>query len=115
MADEIEPLFTLDGLLAKTPDAFKPIVAKYAAGLIAMTAEEFCDWVELLILGKDNAAWQHLLAKMPNAELLKTWQDMGKQCAAANEVNAQSIAVQKEATMAVLRVLLAAALAWVGL
>jgi len=115
MADEIEPLFTLDGLLARTPDAFKPIVAKYAAGLIAMTAEEFCDWLELLILGKDNAAWQHLLAKMPNADLLKAWQDTGKQWAAANEANARRVGLQKEAIVAVLRVLLAAALAWVGL
>ena len=113
--NETEPIFTLDGLLAKTPDAFKPIVAKYAPALVAMTAEEFCDWIELLILGKNQAAWRKLLAKMPNAEHLATWKEQAAKWAKAADKNARRVALQKEATLAVLKVLLTASLLWVGL
>jgi len=112
---ETKPIFTLDGLLAKTPDAFKPIVAKYGPAFVAMTAQEFYEWLELLILGNDAAAWRKLLAKMPNADLLAAWKEQGKKWAEAADKNASRISLQKEAVLAVLKVLLAAALSMVGL
>jgi len=106
---------SIDGLLAKTPDLLKPVVQKYGPGLVAMTADEFCAWMDLMINGDDAAAWQALLAKMPNAALLEAWNTKAAEWAAANEKNAARAALQKEATLAVLKVLLGAALAMVGL
>jgi len=105
----------LDGLLEKTPDLLKPVVAKYGPGLVAMTAQEFCDWLDLMINGEVDAAWTALLAKMPNAALLDAWNKKAEEWQAANEKNAARLALQREAMLAVLKVLLAASLAWVGL
>ena len=106
---------TLDGLLAKTPDLLKPVVEKYGPGLVAMTAQEFCDWLDLMLNGDTSAAWAALLKKMPNAALLEAWTTKAAEWDAANERNAARVSLQKEATLAVLKVLLAGALAWVGL
>jgi len=106
---------TLNGLLAKTPDLFKPVVQKYGPSLVAMTAQEFCDWLDMMLAGDVDAAWRALLAKMPNADLLQAWKDKNAEWDAANAKNAARVALQKEATLAVLKVLLAGALAWVGL
>jgi len=106
---------TLDGLLAKTPEMFKPLVLQYGPALAAMTAQEFCDWLMMLIKGDEGAAWRALLAKMPNAVLLDAWTTKAAEWDAANERNAARVALQKEATLAVLKVLLGAALAMVGL
>jgi len=106
---------TLDGLLAKTPDLLKPVVQKYGPSLVAMTAQEFCDWLEMMVAGDVDAAWRALLAKMPNAALLDAWTTKAAEWDAANERNAARVALQKEAMLAVLKVLLAASFAWVGL
>ena len=108
-------IITLEGLLAKTPDLLKPVVQKYGPSLVAMTAQEFCEWLEMMLKGDVDAAWRALLAKMPNADLLQAWQDENAKWDAANAKNAARVALQKEATLAVLKVLLAGALAWVGL
>ena len=105
----------LDGLLAKTPDLLKPVVQKYGPALVAMTAQEFCDWLDLMINGETDAAWESLLKKMPNGALLDAWNAKAAEWQAANEKNAARVALQKEATLAVLKVLLAGALAMVGL
>ena len=106
---------TIDELLAKTPEPLRPIVARYGAALAAMTAEEFCDWLELLILGRDDEAWRQLLEKSDNPGLLAAWKAAAANWGEANEANARRVALQKEATLAVLKVLLASSLAWVGL
>jgi hypothetical protein len=106
---------TLDKLLAKTPDLLKPVVQKYGPGLVAMTAQEFCDWLEMMVSGDVGAAWAALLAAMPNQALLEAWKTKAAEWDAANEKNAARVALQKEATVAVLKVLLAGSLAWVGL
>ena len=115
MTDKTTPIFTLDGLLAKTPEALRPVVAKYGPALVTMTAEEFCQWLELLLLGQDDKAWRALLKRMPNADLLAAWKEKAKEWAGAADANARRIALQKEATLAVLKVLLTASLAMVGL
>ena len=108
-------IITLDGLLARTPDRLKPVVAKYGPGLVAMTAQEFCDWLEMMINGDERAAWEALLAKMPNTALLDAWKKKADEWQAANEKNVARVALQKEAMLAVLKVLLAGVLAMVGL
>jgi len=105
---------TLDGLLAKTPDLLKPVVAKYGPGLVAMTAQEFCDWLDMMLNGDTSAAWAALLKKMPNAALLDAWTTKAAEWDAANERNAARVALQKEATLFTLKLLLGAALAGLG-
>jgi hypothetical protein len=105
---------TLDGLLAKTPDILKPVVEKYGASLAAMTAAEFLAWIELMLAGDVDAAWRALLAKMPNAALLQAWDDKNAEWDAANEKNVRRVALQKEATLFILKILLGAALSGLG-
>jgi len=105
----------LDELLEKTPEQLQPIVQKYGPALAAMTAEEFCQWLELLILGRDDEAWLSLLAKADNAGLLEAWKTTADNWSSANAANAGRMSLQKEATLAVLKVLLTGALAMVGL
>lgn len=99
---------TLDGLLAKTPDLLKPIVAKYGLGLVAMTAQEFYDWLEMMINGDSLAAWIALLKKMPNQALLEAWTTKAEEWDTANDHNAARLELQREVTIAILKVLLAA-------
>ena len=106
---------TLDQLLEKTPEEFRPVVQKYGPALVAMTAQEFCDWLELLILGHDDRAWRTLLEKADNPGLLAAWETTAANWDTANAANKRRTELQKEATLAVLKVLLASALAWVGL
>ena len=62
MTDETsKTALTLEGMLDKTPDILKPIVTKYGPSLVAMTVQEFNDWLEMLIMGKDDEAWKVLL------------------------------------------------------
>ena len=105
----------IDDLLAKTPESLRPVVARYGPALAAMTAEEFCDWLELLILGRDDEAWRKLLEKSDNLGLLEAWKTVAAKWDEANAVNARRVALQKEAMLAVLKILLAGSLAWVGL
>jgi len=105
---------TLDKLLAATPDMFKPIVMQYGPGLVAMTAQEFADWLTMLIMGNNGAAWRALLAKLPNADLMAAWDSQNIKWDAADAKNADNIALQKSAVLAVLKVLLGVALAGLG-
>ena len=106
---------TLQELIDKVPLQFQPVATKYGPALIAMTAQEFADWLDMLINGKTMDAWRAVTAKLSNADLVAAWSDVKENWEAANEKNADRIALQRAAAMAVLKVLLAASLAMVGL
>jgi len=112
---DTKPIFTIDDLLAKTPDVWKPVVAMYGPKLAAMTAEDFAAWIKLLLQGKTDAAWAKLYGGMTDAELVAAGQTISDAWGTANAANAQRIALGREAAMAVMRVLLSLALAMVGL
>jgi len=104
--------FTLDDLLAKTPEALRPIVAQYGPSLVAMTAEEFGRWIDLLIKGETYEAYAALLTDVDAALALdnkniKEWKE-------ANDDQAERIKLQQSAAMAVLKVLLGVALSCLG-
>ncbi len=105
----------IDELLDKAPEQLRPLVARYGPALAAMTAEEFCDWLELLVLGRHDEAWLRLLEKSDNPGLLDAWKTVAADWDEANAANARRVALQKEATLAVLKVLLTGSLALVGL
>lgn len=106
---------TLEELLENTPEQWRPLVAQYGPALVRMTAQEFCAWLELLIAGDVYEACRAVFAGLGEDELLAKWQSVAAKWDDANARNAEQMALQKQAALAVLRVLLAAALAAVGL
>jgi len=114
MAEE-KPLFTLDDLLDKTPDTFKPVVTKYAPKLVTWSIKQFWAWIELLALGKTHEAWNMLFEDMPSNEFLQAGNDITARLDAVQDANYHKVALQKEAISAILRVLVTITFAQVGL
>ena len=107
---------TIDDLLAKTPEQFRPVVTEYGPALIKMTIDEFAAWLKLLIEGKGPEAWAALMAKLDTQQaVLDEWNNLGVAWDKANEANKARMDLQRTAAMAVLKVLLAVMLAAVGL
>lgn len=105
----------LNELVEKTPPQLRPLVVKYGPALLKMTAEEFCAWIEMLVLGRTFEAWKALVEKLDSPGVAVAWKDLAAQWDQANQRNAERLDLQKQAAMAVLKVLLSAALAMVGL
>ena len=105
----------LDKLLADVPEEFRPVVAQYGPALIAMTTAEFWAWIEMLLAGDTRAAYESIVSRLDNTDLMEAWGTVTAKWTDANERNSAQIRLQKEAVTAVLRVLLAVALAGVGL
>ena len=106
---------TIDDLLAKVPTQFRGVASQYGPALIAMTAQEFSDWLNMLLNGKTREAWAALTAKLDNAGLVAAFQEINANWEAADNTNAANVALQKKAATAVMGVLLTAVLAMVGL
>lgn len=106
---------TLSEMLDSVPEPFRPIVERYGPALIKMTGQEFCAWLELLALGRTFEAWQSLVEKLDDPGLVESWRQLTDKWDQANARNAERLALQRQAAIALLRVLLAAALATVGL
>lgn len=105
----------LDELMQRVPEPFRPVVAEYGPALITMSAEELWAWIQLLVKGRNDEAYRAVLAKMDGSAVLTEWDKLAESWQVANEANAQRLALQRSAVLAVLRVLLTAALAMVGL
>jgi len=106
----------LENLLSKVPERWRPVVAKYGPAIVEMTADEFLKWVEMLVCGQTQEAWAVVMARMgSNADLLAAGASLTDRWHEANRENAARLKLQRDACMAVLKVLLAAALAGVGL
>ena len=108
-------LLTLEELLAKVPEPLRPAVAKYGPALAAMTVQELWAWIELLVNGQTRAAWDRVVQGLGFEETVAALDESNANLAKLNAANATSLALQREAILAVLRVLLGAALAMVGL
>jgi hypothetical protein len=105
---------TIDQIKAKLPAQFGPVVDQYGAAFLKMTADEIWAWLTLALNGKADEAYRAVLAKLPNADLLAEWGKINDQWQAQNAANAASIAWQKEALYAILKVLVAIAIAAAG-
>ena len=105
----------LDALLKRVPESFRPVIARYGPALVKMTAEEFAEWLRLLLLGRTWEAWQNLVGKLDDDAMVMAWKNLDEQWAKANTAEAARWNLQRRAAMAVLQVLLTAALAAVGL
>jgi len=106
---------TLDELVQKVPESWRPVVAEYGPALLKMPAAELWAWVRLVLEGREDQAYRAILARMGNAELLDEWDRLSASWRPANRAEASRLALRRRATQAVLHVLLTAALAMVGL
>jgi len=106
---------TLDEVLSKVPEKWRPVVAQYFPALAAMTAEEIWAWIQLILDGNTAEALAKIVPSLSKAEFLANFEAQDAAWAVANAGNAQKMALQREAWSAVLRILLATALAMVGL
>jgi len=106
---------TLDELIQRVPEPWRPVVSRYGPALLKMSADELWAWIDLLAGGRDDAAWRAVLARMDADELLAEWDRLAEKWQSANEANARRRDTQAAAAAAVLHVLLTAALAMVGL
>lgn len=105
---------TLDELLQKVPEAWRPAARQYGPVLLAMTAEEVWAWIQLA--GQDAyRAYGELLERLPPDEVVAQWGDVKARWQEANAENARQIDIQKQVAMAVTKVALGLALAVVGL
>lgn len=105
----------LEELATKVPEKFRPIVQEYGPAFIAMGEEDIVAWINLLAKGRIDEAYRALLEKLPNQDLLAEWTKLNAEWQAANVEEARRRTVVQEATAAILKVLLAIALAAVGL
>jgi len=80
-----------------------------------MTVEELWAWIDLLVKGQTRAAWERVAGNLGFEETITALDESNVHLANLNAANASRLALQREAILAVLRVLLGAALALVGL
>jgi len=106
---------TLDELKAKLPPALTGWAETYGPTLLAMTAAEVQSFIQLLAAGDTAAAYKQVISRMGNAQLLAEATAVTGEWTALNQANADAIALQKRAAMAICSVLLTILLAAVGL
>ncbi len=105
---------TLDNVLARVPVQFRPWAASYAPIFMAMTGSEIMAWLDRIIKGDVVGAYRDMLSRMNAAQALSEWDALNAEWQQANTDNAASIALQKTALTAIMKVLLAIALAAAG-
>ena len=105
----------LQELLKKIPPELRPVAVQYGPALLEMTADEVWAWIELLIAGNTAEAFQVVIDRLTVTDRLAM---MSENIAGWNTLNAANAArerLQRDAALAVLKVLLTIALAMVGL
>ena len=106
---------TIDELKEKLPAELQPWVTEYGPALLAMGAEEVKKWIETILVGRIEEAYVAVLANMDNAKLIEEWNDVNADWQTANVRNAERVSLQQNALAVLLKILMAIALAGVGL
>ncbi|MCD4699557.1 MAG: hypothetical protein K8R91_03175 [Phycisphaerae bacterium] len=106
---------TVDELKAKLPLELQPWAEEYGPALLSMSADQLKRWIERLVRGDMEAAYADILSKMDNSALLDEWAKLNAEWQGANGRNAERLSLQRNALSALLKILLAIALAGVGL
>ncbi len=104
---------TLDELKAKLPEPIGVWVDEYGPAFLQMTADEVKEFIEMLIRGDTSAAYQAVLDKMSSEGVVEEWIGIADDWATANKANAERIALQQQAAMTALSILLKIATALV--
>ena len=108
------PDLTVADLLARVPEKLRPWATEYAPVFLSMTGAELAAWLNRIIKGDVAGAYRDVLARMDAPAVLSEWDTLNAGWTAANVDNAASIALQKSALTALIKVLLAVALAAAG-
>ena len=106
---------TLDELIAKVPEQFRPLAVEYGPAFIKMGEAEIVAWIDLIARGKTDEAYKQILANLPTGDFLAEWTSLNQSWETANIAEAAKRDVVRQAGVAVLRVLLTIAIAAVGL
>ena len=106
---------TLDELKSKLPSALQPWVDQYGPVVLAWSAAELKAWIESLVAGDVAAAYAKVLGGLSDRTLMDEWVKISADWRRANADNAARIALQKAAAVELLKIVLAIALASVGL
>lgn len=106
---------TLEEILAQMPEELRPVVSEYGPALVEMSTGEIWLWINLLLKGDTETAYRLLLTGMDTPERLDEWSKLASDWDEANIANKQKMNLMREASVAILRVLLTVALALVGL
>ena len=97
------------------PEELRPWVHEYGPALLAMGADGIKAWIDRLVAGDIEAAYRQVLEGMGNQELLSEWAKINASWRAENARNAARVGLQRSALAGLLKILLAIALAMVGL
>ena len=109
-------MIDLETIKGRLPEELWPWADEYGPSLLAMGAEGIKAWIEKLLRGDVYGAYADVLANMEGpGERLSEWRSLEGQWGEAVKKNAERIALQKAAATGLLRILLAIALAMVGL
>lgn len=106
---------TYEDLLAQVPDSLKPWAVQYGPALVTLTADELKNWIELALSGDVYATTNAIMAKLGSDAQLAAGHELVSGWKALNKKNADSMDLQKTAATAFVKVILALALAAVGL
>ncbi len=106
---------TLDQLKAKLPAAMPTLADQYGPAILAMGQDKLNQWINFVFVGDTTAAYALYLASVGDADLLSQWQKANADWTAANEKNADQIAMSKAIATAVCKAMLAIVLAAAGL
>ena len=102
-------------LKEQLPERLRPWVEDYGPAILAMSAEELKIWIERLINGDIEAAYADILSKMDDQTVANEWVKLNADWQRANVRNAERLSLQRNALSVLLKILLAIALAGVGL
>jgi len=105
---------TIIELKAKLPASLQSWANIYGEDILAMSGEEIRNLIILLAVGNEFGAYNLLCEKMPGLAAVAEAQAITAELEAANKGNADSIALQRAAGTALLRVFLVLALAVAG-
>lgn len=106
---------TLDQLIAQLPEKFRPWASQYGPVFLSWTAQQIADWVMLAAKGDVYTAYKQVVDALPNAGAIAAGNDLAAKWNEANKANEESIALQRAAWTALVRVMLMIALAAAGL
>ena len=109
------PNLSLEDLKLQIPESLKPWAEEYGPALLKMGAEGVKAFIEKLLAGDVDGAYQDVLNNMENNELLDKMLKIRSNWTSLKNKNADDITVQKAAGAALAMILLTIAIATVGL
>jgi len=97
---------TIDELTSKVPDSLKPIATQYGPALLQWSSDKLWAWICLVQKGEYVSAYSQVVKSLNATQLNDEWAKLNADWSSANAENASSVALQKEATVAIVKAIL---------